>query len=113
MSRRGYTILSICFDAIAAAAAWALFFVYRKSVIETEKFGYDVFMLDQKFYLGILVIPSFWLLLYWVTGTYRNVLRKSRLKEFGQTLGISLIGVLVIFFPCCSTIPSFHTKPIT
>lgn len=115
MSRRGYTILSICFDAIAAAAAWALFFVYRKSVIETEKFGYDVFMLDQKFYLGILVIPSFWLLLYWVTGTYRNVLRKSRLKEFGQTLGISLIGVLVIFFSLLldDTVISYKTYYLT
>jgi len=115
MSKRGYTAISILLDAVAAAAAWGLFFVYRKSVIETEKFGYDVFMLDQKFYLGILVIPAFWLLLYWITGTYRNVLRKSRLKEFGQTLGISLIGVLVIFFSLLldDTVISYKTYYVT
>lgn len=85
-------------DWIAAVLAWGLFYVYRKTVIESEKFGYDVFTLDQKFYLGILIIPLLWVLVYALTGSYRNIYRKSRLKELGQTFTISLIGVLIIFF---------------
>src|SRR5262245_60103464 len=36
--------------------------------------------------------------MYALTGTYRNVYRRSRLKELGQTVSVSLIGVLLIFF---------------
>jgi exopolysaccharide biosynthesis polyprenyl glycosylphosphotransferase len=31
-------------------------------------------------------------------GTYKNVLRRSRLREIGETLYVSIIGVLLIFF---------------
>lgn len=98
MNRQAYTILFILADWIAAVLAWGGFFVYRKVVIESEKFGYDVLMLDQKFYLGILIIPILWLLLYAIVGSYKNVFRKSRLKELGQTCYLSLLGVLTIFF---------------
>ncbi|MEQ1666655.1 MAG: sugar transferase, partial [Bdellovibrionales bacterium] len=33
-----------------------------------------------------------------MVGTYNDIYRKSRLREFGQTLYVSLIGVLLIFF---------------
>jgi exopolysaccharide biosynthesis polyprenyl glycosylphosphotransferase len=33
-----------------------------------------------------------------MAGTYRRIYRKSRLKELGQTLTITLIGVIIIFF---------------
>lgn len=85
-------------DWLSATLAWGLFYGYRKLVIESEKFGYDVFVLDKKFYLGILLIPVFWVAIYALVGAYRNVFRKSRLKELGQTLYISVIGVLIIFF---------------
>jgi FlaA1/EpsC-like NDP-sugar epimerase len=55
-------------------------------------------LLDTKFYIGIFVIPIFWIMAYAFTGTYSDIFRKSRLKEFGQTLYISVIGVLIIFF---------------
>src|SRR5947208_3247094 len=86
-------------DFFAASLAWALFYMYRKMIIEPEKFGYAVPLhLDKKFYFGILVIPFIWLLLYAFAGTYNNIYRKARLKELGQTLYLSFIGVLVIFF---------------
>jgi len=36
--------------------------------------------------------------LYALTGTYKNIYRKSRLRELGQTFMLTLIGVLIIFF---------------
>jgi exopolysaccharide biosynthesis polyprenyl glycosylphosphotransferase len=86
-------------DFLSASVAWALFYSYRKSCIEPAKLGYmPEWHYDSKFYIGILLIPALWVIVYAFTGTYSNIFRKSRLKEFGQTLYISIIGVLVIFF---------------
>ena len=52
----------------------------------------------KKFYLGLLIIPLFWIFLYASTGAYKDIFHKSRLKELGQTLLISLIGSIIIFF---------------
>nr|MDQ3049187.1 sugar transferase [Bacteroidota bacterium] len=53
---------------------------------------------DDQFYFGLFFIPLFWILIYFLAGTYRSIYRRSRLKEAGQTLLISIIGVLIIFF---------------
>ncbi len=90
----------VIFDFIAAAIAWSLFFIYRKYAIDPDIFQHlneQVFS-DNNFYLGITLIPLFWLILYVLVGTYRKIYRKSRLKELGQTLLITLIGVTIIFF---------------
>ncbi len=86
-------------DLISAALAWMFFFLYRKYSVNPDIFNniVDVFT-DQKLYLGIVVIPLFWLTLYIITGTYRKIYRKSRLKELGQTLSITFFGVIFIFF---------------
>ena len=86
-------------DLLTAALAWTIFFTYRKWVVDHEVFRnlQEVF-LDRKLYLGILVIPFFWLILYIIIGTYRKIYRKSRLRELGQTLSITFIGVIFIFF---------------
>ncbi|GAB4140706.1 MAG: undecaprenyl-phosphate glucose phosphotransferase [Bacteroidia bacterium] len=84
---------------LAAGAAWIIFYTYRKTRIESAKFGFDIPVeYDQKFLISLGVIILFWIGLYALTGTYRNVYRKSRLKELGQTLLISIIGVLILFF---------------
>ena len=90
----------VVFDFIAAAIAWSLFFIYRKYAIDPDIFQQldeQVFS-DNNFFLGITLIPLFWLILYVIVGTYRKIYRKSRLKELGQTLLITLIGVTIIFF---------------
>jgi exopolysaccharide biosynthesis polyprenyl glycosylphosphotransferase len=99
MNKRIETLKYIVADWISALTAWGLFYIYRKMVIEAGKFGYPVEMtFDRKFYFGIIFIPLFWILIYALIGLYKNIFRKSRLKEIGQTLYISFIGVLVIFF---------------
>lgn len=87
------------FDFIGSAAAWWLFHLYRKRIIEPKVFGVDVeFVLDKRFFLALLIIPLFWVLLYYVNGFYRDVFRRSRLKELGNSLVITMFGVVVIFF---------------
>jgi FlaA1/EpsC-like NDP-sugar epimerase len=54
--------------------------------------------LDANFYKGLVLIPLFWFGLYTIIGGYRDIFRRFRIKELGQTLLISLIGVVLIFF---------------
>ena len=81
------------FDLLSAVISWTLFFSYRKVFIEEMVIGFT-----NKFYLGIVLIPVFWIILYSVTGTYKNIFRKSRLKELSETFYIVLIGTIIIFF---------------
>ncbi len=86
-------------DFFSAFFSWFLFIVYRQSnnngklsTITNEIF------IDQNLLLGIFTIPLFWLFLYALSGSYKKVLRRSRLNEFAQTLLITFIGVFIIFF---------------
>ena len=87
------------FDMLSAMVAWALLFVFRKVGLE-EQHLHDIWpiLADENFWWGIVIVPLGWLALYALQGSYKNVLRKSRLKEFQQTLTATLIGVVVIFF---------------
>lgn len=89
----------IVWDALAAMLAWGAFFLFRKISIENNRFE-DVNMVfrDSNFWWGIILLPLAWCLLYALQGTYKDILRKGRLKELQQTFWASLIGVIVIFF---------------
>ena len=78
--------------------AWTLFFLFRKIVIEHDYAEAAHFFADGNFWWGVVLVPAGWLMLYTLQGSYRNVLRKSRLKELTQTLVASVIGVVVLFF---------------
>jgi len=85
-------------DLLSATIAWGIFYFYRKAQIESVLFGYIPFQPDDNFFLGITLLPILWVIVYALMGTYNDIYRKSRLKEFGQTFIISIIGCLIIFF---------------
>lgn len=97
--RKYHTAIFIFIDLIAAASAWFSFFVYRKYFIEPDKFGYSVpFEPDKNLLLGMVYVPLYWLLLYFLTGTYSDVWRKSRLKDIANLFTITAVGVVALFF---------------
>jgi exopolysaccharide biosynthesis polyprenyl glycosylphosphotransferase len=99
MNRKFQLIKYLIFDFISASVAWGCFYVYRKIFIEPLKFGYDIpVTFGPKFLLGLILIPLFWILLYYASGYYREVYRKSRLTELWFTFRITFIGVLILFF---------------
>ena len=86
-------------DYITALLAWSLFFMYRKHPsypVLTDNINHV--LADPNFYFGIILIPLFWLFLYMMMGTYRKIYRKARMRELGQTMLITIIGVIFIFF---------------
>jgi len=99
MNKPWQVIKYLSFDILAAAISWVVFFVYRKAIIEPQRFGIDIpIEFNNRFYLGLIFIPVFWITFYYITGFYKNIFRRSRLIELGQTFTTSLAGVIVIFF---------------
>lgn len=93
------TLKYVLVDYLSSLLIWVCFFAYRKIYVEPQKFGYEIpVKFDENFYLGLLIIPIYWLTIYLLTGSYRNVYKKSRLKEIGQTATQTIIGVLILFF---------------
>ncbi len=80
--------------------AWGALFVFRKAALEgtpwSEILGH--ILSDNNFWAGLILVPAGWLALYTIQGSYRNVLRKARLKELTETLIATTIGVVVIYF---------------
>lgn len=101
MNKRLQVVRYVVADFITAAIAWSVFFIYRKYLVEPNVLQdiSEIFK-DQNFFIGIIIVPVFWLGLYSMIGTYsaKKIYRKSRLKELSQTLLVTLIGVIIIFF---------------
>lgn len=100
MNKRLESLKYLLSDYFASALAWALFYLFRRAFVEPAKYGYTVpiFNFDENFYLAIIFIPVYWIFLFWITGSYRNIYKKSRVREFGQTFTLSFLGTLLLFF---------------
>jgi FlaA1/EpsC-like NDP-sugar epimerase len=87
MGRKGQVRLYVMADLLASALAWTGFFLFRKLYMEPLKFGHPVQVeFDQRYWLGMAVIPVFWVGLFLVIGGYSDIFRRFRTKELGQTL---------------------------
>lgn len=99
MDKRKQVAKYMTFDAVAAGLAWAVFYIFRKVYLETGSYvGIEKIQLDTNFWVALFVIPSFWLILYYTTGFYKDIYRRSRLIDLGQTALAAIIGVTIIFF---------------
>jgi len=98
MNKKLQTLKYVIFDCLSASLTWSLFFAFRKIYIESKTSGITEFIPDSNFYFGLFSIPIFWLILYYLSGYYKNIYRKSRLQELWQTFSITSIGILAIFF---------------
>lgn len=93
------TLYYISGDVLASAFSWLAFIYFRKKFIETKAIGFDVPVeIDRNAIIGITILPLFWVFLSWFSGYYRDIFRKSRLRELGQTLGTVAIGSVILFF---------------
>jgi exopolysaccharide biosynthesis polyprenyl glycosylphosphotransferase len=99
MNKTLQTSKYIIADILSSGLAWFLFFNFRKQVIEPAKFGYPVPLeYDDRFFSGLVLIPLFWVSLHALLGMYNSVYRRHRLKELGQVILSSIIGVIILFF---------------
>ena len=94
MKNNYFKILNyLILDWIAAASAWTLFFYYRNVVVEKS-----FFVASNTYFKGVIIISICWVLFYTIIGDYKNIYRKSRLKELINTFLSSVMGTIIIFF---------------
>lgn len=99
MKENRLRIAYISADIIFSATAWLLFYFYRKLFIEREIFGsYLEISADKNLFTGMVAVPLFWFLLFYIYGLYNSPSRRSRLKELGDSLLLTLTGSIILFF---------------
>ncbi|MCB0530598.1 MAG: sugar transferase [Lewinellaceae bacterium] len=79
-----------------AMLAWVLFFLYRKKM-EGAPLGWDI-LSDPNLFLGALIVPTGWILLYAIFDHYVDIYRLSRLATLSRTFFLSFLGILFLFF---------------
>ncbi len=76
----------------AAILSWISFYFLRKYIIG------EAFVVGSKFYIGIIVFPLVWLMVYYLVGSYNALYHKSRLIEFLNTFIYTFFGSICILF---------------
>ena len=89
----------IILDCITAALAWLIFWFYRQNSLHNidpisypQNSGFTL----RDYFITFLAIPIYWVILYYLSGTYFDLYRKSRLHEIYRSIASSMIGALVI-----------------
>jgi exopolysaccharide biosynthesis polyprenyl glycosylphosphotransferase len=91
----GWYVLS---DYLSAISSWIILYFTRRLLLNEAIFVDGGLFLNNRFWLGIVLIPAGWICFYALTGTYHSLYKKSRLSEFTLTALISLIGCTTLFF---------------
>jgi polysaccharide biosynthesis protein PslA len=95
-----YIALYVLSDCLLSAVAWLLFSLLRRHLLQEGVEGVDALVTQNAFFaVTIICVPLGWLVLYTLIGSYaQSLYTKSRLLEFTNTLIITLLGSLAIFF---------------
>ena len=87
-------------DFVASSVVWLLFNVIRyREIAVYEGFG-DVwsFLTHSTSLWGQLLVPCFWIALFWLSGYYNKPFGKSRITELFSTFVTVSVGVVLLFF---------------
>jgi exopolysaccharide biosynthesis polyprenyl glycosylphosphotransferase len=90
-------LVYIVWNYVSALLSWSLFFVIRKT-IELKSIDLGIIFTDEKFYLGLLIIPFFWLILYILLDKFKDIYRFSRFSTVKRTFWLSIIGSAILMF---------------
>ena len=86
-------------DYLTASLVWFVFNVlrYYQQVVFRDTSTLSEFLVYPSVWIGQIVIPIFWMVIYYFSGYYNKPLAKSRISEFWLTLVSTAIGVFSIF----------------
>jgi exopolysaccharide biosynthesis polyprenyl glycosylphosphotransferase len=99
MNKQLQLLKYIASDFISAITGWSVFYIYRRSFLNLYQADIlDRVILERQYITGLLVVPFLWLFIYYISGYYNDVFRKSRLTEIWQTIINVFIGTLILYF---------------
>lgn len=90
--KRIHTRWLVLSDVLIAILTWLCFY-YLRTVIYDYRFS-----VPPGFYLGLFLYTLGWVMLNYLSGTYTNVYRKSRLGEVWRIIVISIVGCMFLLF---------------
>lgn len=103
MNHRKQLVQYIISDLVSVLLAWTLFYTcYIDSSPQQAFFLFVPASPDQEYLYGIIVMPIFWVFLFYLAGFYRDLFRRSRLKEFGKSVAVTFSGILILFITMIS-----------
>lgn len=87
-------------DYIAINIGWLIFNIVRYYSIPDTYISGDLYDLltDTTIITGQILFPCMMTCLYWISGYYNRVFLKSRLDELLNTITVSFIGTIIIYF---------------
>lgn len=80
-------------DFVCSYLAWILFYFLRRHI-----FGESILVFDKFAFINAAIVATIWVLLFGGIGFYRELVTKSRIKEFFMILIATIIGGLFVFF---------------
>lgn len=85
-------------DFISALFSWTLFYyLFISYSAENKILQLSTNLAEPKILNVLIAYPFFWILLYFMWGFYRDIYHRSRLKELGASLSVTLTGAVIIF----------------
>jgi exopolysaccharide biosynthesis polyprenyl glycosylphosphotransferase len=96
--RKIHVIWYVLSDFLSAILSWIILYFTRRLLLNEAIFSDGKVFLNDRFWLGLALIPAGWIFFYALTGTYHSLYKKSRLTEFTHTALTSLIGCTILFF---------------
>ena len=104
MKKKSLVLTYVLLDFIAASTVWVMFYFFRKEYIEAA-----AFVPDENLYIGLSVVPFFWIILYAAAGSYKNVYYTSVLALFSLHFFITVTLRLII---TTRTVKKIHRREI-
>lgn len=85
-------------DFLMASLAWGIMYFLRKYFLGLTVSENGELAIDDNFWLGIILVPIGWLILYTLVGSYHSLYKKSMLREITTVFICSLIGCTFLYF---------------
>jgi exopolysaccharide biosynthesis polyprenyl glycosylphosphotransferase len=94
MNNKKQIIIYLTGDLFSAIVSWTLIYSVFTGY---SPLGVPVTDIRENLFIkGLIVFPCFWIILYFIAGFYHDVYRRSRLKELGKSLMITITGVTIV-----------------
>lgn len=91
-----HIIWYITSDYLAALGCWIILFLVRKNLLGEPLYIDGQLDLNNNFLIGAAFIPVGWVVLYFLSGSYNSLYKKSRLNELMLTFLFSIIGCTLV-----------------
>ncbi len=97
MDHRKQRVKYLICDFFSSILAWILFYFSHIHQLNLIDVFYFTPAASSELITELIAFPVLWIFLYFLWGFYREVFRRSRIKEIGASFTVTLTGSLIIF----------------